>query len=369
MEDYLNIEKSGEMNPKHSSKVLQKWRDMCERVKNPKRRFRLTANDQKHHEAAAMPSTNQKLRVAVLVSKVAFHLLNGVEASSHMMVPEEFKASGFGISADDAGSIVEGRNPEKLTLHGGIEGLAAKLKTCTTNGIAMDDDKDLTCRQKLFGTNELFTEREQRSFWVFVFEALQDMTIMVLTVCALVGIATEGWPTGAHDGLGLVASILLVVFVTATSDYRRQSLQFRNLDKEKKSIQVTRNGYRQKLSIYELLPGDIVHLAIGDQVPADGLFLSGFGVLVDDSSSTRESELVEVNTKNRYLLSGSKVKDGSCKMLVVAVGMRTQRGKLMAALTEGGIDETSLQVKLKRVATIIGKIGIVFALVKFAVRS
>ncbi|KAJ0708073.1 putative P-type Ca(2+) transporter [Helianthus annuus] len=290
----------------------------------------------------------------------------GVEASSHMMVPEEFKASGFGISADDAGSIVEGRNPEKLTLHGGIEGLAAKLKTCTTNGIAMDDDKDLTCRQKLFGTNELFTEREQRSFWVFVFEALQDMTIMVLTVCALVGIATEGWPTGAHDGLGLVASILLVVFVTATSDYRRQSLQFRNLDKEKKSIQVTRNGYRQKLSIYELLPGDIVHLAIGDQVPADGLFLSGFGVLVDDSSSTRESELVEVNTKNRYLLSGSKVKDGSCKMLVVAVGMRTQRGKLMAALTEGGIDETSLQVKLKRVATIIGKIGIVFALVKFA---
>ncbi|MFS7973798.1 putative P-type Ca(2+) transporter [Helianthus anomalus] len=140
----------------------------------------------------------------------------GVEASSsHMMVPEEFKASGFGITADDAGSIAEGRNPEKLTLHGGIEGLAAKLKTCTTNGIAMDDDKDLTCRQKLFGTNELFTEREQQSFWVFVYEALQDMTLLVLVVCAfvslIVGIATEGWPTGAHDGLGLVASILLVV--------------------------------------------------------------------------------------------------------------------------------------------------------------
>ncbi|KAL9992562.1 putative P-type Ca(2+) transporter [Helianthus debilis subsp. tardiflorus] len=369
MEDYLNIEKSGEMNPKHSSKVLQKWRDMCERVKNPKQRFRFTANDQKHHEAAAMPSTNQKLRVAVLVSKVAFRLLNGVESSSHMMVPDEFKAGGFGISADDAGSIVEGRNPEKLTLHGGIEGLAAKLKTCTTNGIAMDDDKDLTCRQKLFGTNELFTEREQRSFWVFVYEALQDMTLLVLVVCAfvslIIGIATEGWPTGAHDGLGLVASILLVVFVTATSAYR-QSLQLRG---RKIFIQVTRNGYRQKLSIYELLPGDIVHLAIGDQVPADGLFLSGFGVLVDDSSSTREGELVEVNTENPYLLSGSKVKDGSSKMLVVAVGMRTQRGKLMAALAEGGNDETSFQVKLMRVAAIIGKLGILFAIVKFVVRS
>ncbi|XP_022023872.1 putative calcium-transporting ATPase 7, plasma membrane-type [Helianthus annuus] len=145
MEDYLNIEKSGEMNPKHSPKVLQKWRDMCDRVKNPKRLFHLTANDQKHHEAAAMPSTNQKLRVVVLVSKVAFRHLSGVEASSsHMMVPEEFKASGFSISANDAGSIVEGHNPEKLTLHGGIEGLAAKLKTCTTIEIAIDD-KELTC--------------------------------------------------------------------------------------------------------------------------------------------------------------------------------------------------------------------------------
>ncbi|KAI3726355.1 hypothetical protein L1987_66152 [Smallanthus sonchifolius] len=369
MESYLN-EKFAGVKPKHSlEEVLQRWRDACRLVKNPKRRFRFTANIQKRNEAAAMRRANQDLRVAVLVSKVAIHLLNGAEASSHV-VPDEFKANGFGVNADDAGAIVEGHDPEKLKLYGGVDGLAAKLKTCTTNGLAMDD-KELTCRQQLYGTNE-FVEREQRSFWVFVFEALQDMTLMVLAVCAfvslIVGIATEGWPMGAHDGLGIVASILLVVFVTATSDYR-QSLQFRDLDKEKKkiSIQVTRNGYRQKLSIYELLPGDIVHLAIGDQVPADGLFLSGFAVSIDESSLTGESEPVKVNTENPYLMSGTKVQDGSCKMLVVTVGMRTQWGKLMATLSEGGNDETPLQVKLNGVATIIGKIGLVFAVVTFAV--
>ncbi|KAD6795825.1 hypothetical protein R6Q59_020251 [Mikania micrantha] len=369
MENYLN-ENFGGVKPKHSSdEVLQKWRDMCGLVKNPKRRFRFTANIEKRNEAAAMRRANQNLRVAVLVSKAAIHLMNGVESSSQTL-PEEFKEAGFGISADDATSIVEGHDPEKLKSHGGIDGLAKQLKTCTTNGLAMDD-KQITCRQKLFGTNE-FTEREQRSFWVFVFEALQDMTLMVLAVCAfvslIVGIATEGWPTGAHDGLGIVASILLVVFVTATSDYR-QSLQFRDLDKEKKkiSVQVTRNGYRQKLSIYELLPGDIVHLAIGDQVPADGLFLSGYAVSIDESSLTGESEPVKVNSENPYLLSGTKVQDGSCKMLVVTVGMRTQWGKLMATLTEGGNDETPLQVKLNGVATIIGKIGLIFAVVTFAV--
>ncbi|KAL9992561.1 putative P-type Ca(2+) transporter [Helianthus debilis subsp. tardiflorus] len=369
MEDCLN-EKFDGVKAKHSSlEVLQKWRDACCLVKNSKRRFRFTANIQKRNEADAMRRKNKNLRVVVLASKAAYRLINCAEASSHT-VHEEFKANGFGISADDACFIVESHNPEKLTRHGGVDGLAAKLKTCTTNGLAMDD-KELTCRQQLFGTNE-FTEREQRSFWVFVYEALQDMTLMVLAVCAfvslIVGIATEGWPTGAHDGLGIVASILLVVFVTATSDYR-QSLQFKDLDKEKKkiSIQVTRNGYRQKLSIYELLPGDIVHLAIGDQVPADGLFLSGFAVSIDESSLTGESEPVKVNTENPYLLSGTKVQDGSCKMLVVTVGMRTQWGKLMATLTEGGKDETPLQVKLNGCATIIGKIGLVFAIVTFAV--
>nr|GEU30960.1 calcium-transporting ATPase 2, plasma membrane-type-like [Tanacetum cinerariifolium] len=118
---------------------------------------------------------------------------------------------------------------------------------------------------------------------VFVWEALHDMTLMVLGsyafVSLIVGIATEGWSKGAHDGLGIATSKLLVVFVT-TRSYYRQSLQFKGLDKEKKkiSIQVTRNAFRQKLSMYELLVGDIVHLAIGDQVPTDGLFILGFAL-------------------------------------------------------------------------------------------
>ncbi|KAJ6930261.1 hypothetical protein NC652_013943 [Populus alba x Populus x berolinensis] len=171
------------------------------------------------------------------------------------------------------------------------------------------------------------------------------MTLMILEVCAfeslIVGISTEGWPNGAHDGLRIVASILSVVFVTAVSDYR-QSLQFRDLDNEKRkiTIQVTSNGFREKLSINDLLPGDIVHLAIGDQVPADGLFVSGFSVLIDELSLIGESEPVMVNFENPCMLSGTEVHDGSYKMMVATIGMRTQWDKLMATLSEGGDDET-----------------------------
>ncbi|XP_004511843.1 calcium-transporting ATPase 2, plasma membrane-type-like [Cicer arietinum] len=370
MEDYLQ-KNFGRVKSKNSSEeALRRWREACGVVKNPKRRFRFTANLQKRGEAAAMRRTNQeKLRVAVLVSKAAFQFMQAAQQSDYK-VPEEVKDAGFQICGDELGSIVEGHDVKKLKYHGGINGIAEKLSASTTDGLSVDSDL-LNRRQEIYGINK-FTESQAKSFWVFVWEALQDMTLMILGVCALVslivGIATEGWPKGAHDGLGIVASILLVVFVTATSDYR-QSLQFKDLDKEKKkiSIQVTRNRYRQKMSIYELLPGDIVHLAIGDQVPADGLFVSGFSVLIDESSLTGESEPVVVNTENPFLLSGTKVQDGSCKMLVTTVGMRTQWGKLMATLSEGGDDETPLQVKLNGVATIIGKIGLFFAIVTFAV--
>jgi len=60
MESYLNS--NFDVKAKHSSEeVLEKWRNLCSVVKNPKRRFRFTANLSKRYEAAAMRRTNQVL--------------------------------------------------------------------------------------------------------------------------------------------------------------------------------------------------------------------------------------------------------------------------------------------------------------------
>ncbi|KAL6893794.1 hypothetical protein ACP4OV_007892 [Aristida adscensionis] len=315
---------------------------------------------------------HEKLRVVVLVSKPTVQCEHGVSLQSEYDTPEGVKAAGFQICADELASLVESRDTKKLTVHGQLDGIANKLATSLTDGISTDL-YSLNQRQEIYGVNK-FTECEARSLWEFVWEALQDTTLIILIACALVssfvGIATEGWPKGTHDGVGIFVSILLVVSVTATSNYQ-QSLQFRDLDKEKRKIfvQVTRNGFRQRILIDDLVPGDIVHLAVGDQVPADGLFISGYSVLINESSLTGESEPVAVTEDNPFLLSGTKVLDGSCKMLVTAVGMRTQWGKLMAAITESGDDETPLQAKLNGVANIIGNIGLFFAVLTFVVLS
>jgi P-type Ca2+ transporter type 2C len=283
-------------------------------------------------------------------------------------LPEIARQCGFSISAEELASVVRGHDTKSLRHHKGVDGVARKVNVSLADGVKSDDTG---VRAEVYGANQ-YAEKPPRTFWMFLWDATQDMTLMLLAFCAIVsvaiGVATNGWPGGMSDGSGIMLSIFLVVMITAASDYK-QSLQFRDLDKEKKKIDmhVTRDGYRQKVSIYDVVVGDIVHLSIGDQVPADGLYIDGYSLLVDESSLSGESEPVHVSTANPFLLGGTKVQDGSARMLVTAVGMSTEWGNLMETLSQGGEDETPLQVKLNGVATIIGKIGLAFAVLTFTV--
>ncbi|XP_042514298.1 putative calcium-transporting ATPase 11, plasma membrane-type [Macadamia integrifolia] len=358
-----------DIQPKHSSQeALKKWRSAVSIVKNPRRRFRHTADLEKRNESEKKKlGIQEKIRVALYVQKAALQFIDAGNLVEHLL-SEETRKAGYGIESDELASIVQSHDSKRLKLHGGADGTARKIRVSLDSGVSSDE---LRLRQKIYGFNR-YVEKPPRSLWMFVWDALQDLTLIILMVCAVVsvvvGIATEGWPKGMYDGLGIILSIFLVVMVTAISDYR-QSLQFRDLDKEKKKIivHVTRDGSRQKVSIYDLVVGDIVHLSIGDQVPADGIFISGYSLEIDESSLTGETEPVHANPEKPFLLSGTKVQDGSGKMLVTSVGMKTEWGRLMETLSDGGEDETPLQVKLNGVATIIGKIGLAFAVLTFLV--
>ncbi|CAL5211879.1 unnamed protein product [Lathyrus oleraceus] len=369
MEKYLR--ENFHVQPKRPSEDAQlRWRSAVSVVKNPRRRFRWVANLAQRADAEQKrKKLQEKIRVALYVQKAALHFITaGNRRAGNYMLSKEIQDAGFGINPDDVASIVRSHDTKCLEHHEGVEGLAKAVRVSFQEGVSSSDVKH---RQHIYGHNR-HTEKPSRSFWMFVWDAMQDLTLIILILCSVVsigvGILTEGFPKGMYDGLGIILCIILVVFVTSISDYK-QSLQFKDLDKEKKnvSIHVTRDSRRQKVSIHELVVGDIVHLAIGDIVPADGLFISGFSLLVDESSLSGESEAVNMDKQKPFLLCGTTVQDGSAKMLVTAVGMKTEWGRLMETLNEGGDDETPLQVKLNGVATLIGKIGLGFALVTFLV--
>ncbi|KAJ6852268.1 putative calcium-transporting ATPase 5, plasma membrane-type [Iris pallida] len=349
--------------------VQRRWRTAVGKiVKNPTRRFRHVPDlDKRSANDAKRRTIQEKIRVALYVQKAALTFIEAANKAEYKL-SEDARAAGFYISPDELASIARAHDTKSLQRNGGVDGISRKVSVFPDHGIKTSD---LPIRQKIYGLNQ-YVEKPSRSFWMFVWDALQDLTLIILMVCAVlsiaVGLATEGWPKGMYDGVGILLSIFLVVIVTAVSDYK-QSLQFKDLDREKKkiSIQVTRDGYRQKVSIYDLVVGDIVHLSIGDQVPADGLYISGYSLLIDESSLSGESEPVNISQVKPFLLAGTKVQDGSATMLVTAVGMRTEWGRLMETLSQGGEDETPLQVKLNGVATIIGKIGLAFATLTFIV--
>lgn len=141
-------------------------------------------------------------------------------------------------------------------------------------------------------------------------------------------------------------AVFLVIAVSSLSNFR-QSRQFEKLSRVSGNIrvEVVRNSRRQHVSIFDVVVGDVVCLKIGDQVPADGLFLDGHSLRVDESSMTGESDHVEVNwNSNPFLVSGTKVADGYARMIVTSVGVNTMWGEMMSSISRDETEQTPLQV-------------------------
>ncbi|KAI3671679.1 hypothetical protein L1987_87419 [Smallanthus sonchifolius] len=351
-----------------STHTLRRWRQAA-LVLNASRRFRYTLdlrkNEDQEKRRRMIRSHAQVIRAALL-----FKLAGQRTLVLETVVAPPSPSSGYGIALEQLVSMTRDHNITALLQYGGVKGLSEMLKTDVDRGVP-GDDSELSDRRIAFGSNT-YPVKQGRSFLRFVWEALNDLTLVILIIAAVLslglGIKTEGFKEGWYDGGSITFAVLLVIFVTATSDYR-QSLQFQNLNAEKRNIQIeiTRGGRREKVSIYDVVVGDVIPLNIGDQVPADGLLIKSHSLAIDESSMTGESKIVHKDQKAPFLMSGCKVADGAGTMLVTSVGINTEWGLLMASISEDTGEETPLQVRLNGVATFIGIVGLSVALLVLAV--
>ncbi|KAL7251676.1 hypothetical protein ACSBR1_013515 [Camellia fascicularis] len=290
--------------------------------------------------------------------------------SNPVVVIDVFEPPHPCFSNIDKSSLTQLVNKKNLTQlvekYDGVEGLASSLKTNLEHGINGDDEEDISSRHEAFGTNT-YQRPPTKGFYRFVWEALKDPTIIILLVCAALslgfGIKENGLKEGWYDGGSIFVAVFLVIAVSAGSNFK-QNRQFLKLSKVSNNIliDVVRNGRRQQVSTFEIVVGDVVCLKIGDQVPADGLFIDGHSLQVDESSMTGESENVEVNfTQNPFLFSGTKVADGFGRMLVTSVGMNTTWGEMMSTISRDTNEQTPLQARLNKLTSAIGKVGLVVA--------
>ncbi|XP_042391466.1 calcium-transporting ATPase 5, plasma membrane-type-like isoform X1 [Zingiber officinale] len=331
---------------------LRRWRQAA-LVLNASRRFRYTLDLKKEEEKEEV---RRKIRAHAQVIRAALLFKEAGER-------EKPGIPGV-LEHEELTKMTRDRDFFALQRHGGVNGIASLLKTDLDKGIS-GDEAEIVHRRNSFGSNT-YPRKKGRSFLVFLWEAWQDLTLIILMIAAAVslalGIKTEGIDQGWYDGGSIFFAVFIVIVVTAFSDYR-QSLQFQNLNEEKRNIhlEVIRGGRRIKVSIFDLVVGDVVPLKIGDLVPADGIVITAHSLAMDESSMTGESKVVHKDQKAPFLMAGCKVADGYGNMLVTAVGMNTEWGILMASISEDNGEETPLQVRLNGLATFIGIVGLTVA--------
>ncbi|KAF3430971.1 hypothetical protein FNV43_RR25701 [Rhamnella rubrinervis] len=346
--------------------TLRRWRQAA-LVLNASRRFRYTLDLKKEEEK---DKRRRMIRSHAQVIRAALLFRLAGEGLIDKTVTSPTPCGDYAISVENLSSLTRDHNISALQRYNGVKGLSAMLKTNIDKGID-EEETDLFKRRTAFGSNT-YPRKKGRSFLRFLWEAWQDLTLIILIVAAVVslvlGIKTEGLEEGWYDGGSIAFAVILVIIVTAVSDYR-QSLQFQNLNEEKQNIQleVMRGGRMVKTSIFDIVVGDVVPLRIGDQVPADGILIGGHSLAIDESSMTGESKTVHKDQKAPFLMSGCKVADGVGTMLVTGVGINTEWGLLMASISEDTGEETPLQVRLNGVATFIGIVGLSVAVCVLAV--
>ena len=106
-----------------------------------------------------------------------------------------------------------------------------------------------------------------------------------------------------------------------------------------------RDGTRMRVSVSELVPGDIVFLEAGDRVPADLRLLRARGLLIDEAALTGESVAAEkgedlvpigatLGDRSNMAYSGTLVAAGQAIAVVVATGTRTEIGRVTRLLQD-----------------------------------
>jgi Ca2+-transporting ATPase len=284
--------------------------------------------------------------------------------------------NGFPISTNDIDDLMTDYDEERLNSIGGLKGLALSLRSDLENGLSTTEAKaGFVDRKQKFGSN-IYPQFPTPHYLVFLGQTFKDPTMIILSVAAVVSLVLGSVPISDSDATnegpqwiqGLAISIVVIIQtnVMAINNWSKDK-KFRKLNEQRNDskTKVIRSNVEHLVDIEDVNVGDLVVLEQGDFVPADGFYIYGHNLLVDEANMTGESDAVLKTSVNPILYSGSHVVEGSGRMLALRIGPSSTWGKTLAQLKAGN-SMTPLQRRLKKLVILLGKIGAVCAALVFA---
>ncbi|XP_068313526.1 calcium-transporting ATPase 3, endoplasmic reticulum-type-like [Pyrus communis] len=236
------------------------------------------------------------------------------------------------------------------------------------------NDSQVVQHARLYGKNVL-PEEKRASFWKLVLKQFDDLLVKILIVAALVSfvLALINGDTGLTAFLE-PSVILLILAANAAVGVITETNAEKALE-ELRAYQadiatVLRNGCFSILPATELVPGDIVEVAVGGKIPADMRMIEMLSnqLRVDQAILTGEScsvgkELesttatnVVYQDKTNILFSGTVVVAGRARAVVVGVGTHTAMGGIHDSMLQTEDEVTPLKKKLDEFGTFLAKV-------------
>ena len=224
--------------------------------------------------------------------------------------------------------------------------LQARLDA-TLDGLSVAEAQERLTR---YGSNELPEKRTNPI--VRLLSALWGPISWMIEVAAILSLVVRHWAD-----FGIILTLLVVnALVGFWEEYQADTTIAALKSKLAVAASVKRGGVWVSIPARELVPGDLIHLRLGEIVPADAKLLEGDPIEVDQSALTGES-LPVTRKADESVYSGSIVKRGEMDALVYATGQHTYFGT-----TAHLVEEAHTTSHFQRAVLKIGDYLIVLAL-------
>lgn len=188
-------------------------------------------------------------------------------------------------------------------------------------------------QRKKFGRNQFEDSKKKNIVKTYLLQWKDFYVIFFAIAAMLLGMGKEWKECFILFAVVLAIGMIKVIQVIKVKEF---------LEKRKKTMsyhtRVIRNGLIQMCSSDEIVVGDIILLESGDFIYADGRILKEKSLKVDESALTGESVIIEKRDcmlekdtgrkkQINMVFAGSCVVEGEAKVIVTAVGIKTQIGK------------------------------------------
>jgi Ca2+-transporting ATPase len=218
-------------------------------------------------------------------------------------------------------------------------------------------EEEAVRRLTRYGRNELKKIKKATPLKIFV-RQFMDFMLLLLIVAAIVSFLIGE----RLDGFVITGFVVFNAILGFTQEYRAE----RALEALKSMIapqaRVIRDGSEKMVDAAELVPGDVILLAAGDRVQADGTVIDG-ELRMDESVLTGESQIVNCSAAHA-VHAGTTVTHGRGTCVVTNTGMNTAFGRI-AAMVQIEKRETPLQTRLAQLARYLGIGALVICIIVF----